>query len=82
MDHGQGLTANFITAMIVIGASLLGPPVSTTHVSCGALFGIGIKTKQANIKVILSILTAWVTTLPTGSLLAAMFYFFLKMLLA
>ena len=40
MNHGQGFTANLVTGVVVIGASRLGLPVSTTHVSCGAMFGI------------------------------------------
>src|SRR5439155_27039545 len=44
MNHGQGFTANLLTGIIVIGASRLGMPVSTTHVSCGALFGVGTVT--------------------------------------
>lgn len=39
MNHGQGFTANFITGLIVIGASRLGMPVSTTHVSAGLYLG-------------------------------------------
>jgi PiT family inorganic phosphate transporter len=47
-------------------------PVSTTHVSCGALFGIGILTRQAQTGTILRILTAWLTTLPVGAALGAL----------
>ena len=71
MNHGQGFIANLITSAIVIGASRFGMPVSTTHVSCGALFGIGTVTGQARARVVLTILTAWVTTLPTAALLSA-----------
>jgi len=42
MKHGQGFTANFITSLMVLGASRMGVPVSTKHVSCGSLFGRGI----------------------------------------
>jgi PiT family inorganic phosphate transporter len=49
-------------------------PVSTTHVSCGALFGIGTVTKQAHWGMIGTILMAWVTTLPLGAALAAVSY--------
>jgi PiT family inorganic phosphate transporter len=42
MNPGQGFTANLVTAALVIGDSRLGLPVSTTHVSVGALFGIGL----------------------------------------
>lgn len=74
MNHGQGLTANLVTGLTVIGASRLGLPVSTTHVSCGALFGIGASTGQAHWKMIGKILVAWLITLPVGLLLGAGFY--------
>jgi PiT family inorganic phosphate transporter len=71
MNPGQGFTANLVTALLVIGASRLGLPVSTTHVSCGSLFGIGVVNRQAQLRTILSILLAWVTTLPIAAALAA-----------
>ena len=57
--------------IIVIGASVLGLPVSTTHVSCGALFGIGTVTRQAHWKVMGTIVGAWVVTLPLAAALGA-----------
>jgi len=69
MNDGQAFTANLVTAVLVIFASRLGVPVSTTHVSCGSLFGIGVANKTAKWKVIGTILLAWVTTLPLGALL-------------
>jgi PiT family inorganic phosphate transporter len=74
MSPGQGLTANLVTALMVFGASRLGLPVSTTHVSVGALFGIGTVTGTARAKTIVSILLAWVTTLPLGAAVAALVY--------
>ncbi|HEO66332.1 MAG TPA: inorganic phosphate transporter [Spirochaetes bacterium] len=32
MNHGQGFTANLVTGILVIFASRIGVPVSTTHV--------------------------------------------------
>jgi len=72
MNPGQGFSANLVTAAVVIGASRFGMPVSTTHVSCGALFGIGMVNGTGQIKTILSILTAWITTLPVAGLLGLM----------
>jgi len=72
MNHGQGLTANLITSCLVIFASKLGVPVSTTHVSCGALFGIGAVNGRARWTMIGTILLAWITTLPVAAFLAAM----------
>jgi len=71
MNHGQGFVANLVTSAIVIGASRFGMPVSTTHVSCGALFGIGTVTRQGRLRMIAAILSAWVTTLPVAALLGA-----------
>lgn len=74
MNHGQGFTANLITAALVIGASRFGLPVSTTHVSCGSLFGIGAVTGEARWRTIAGILLAWVTTLPLAAVLGATGY--------
>ena len=71
MNHGQGFTANLLTAVIVVNASLLGMPVSTTHVSCGSIFGVGLLTQQADYSMIGKILASWVFTLPVGALLGA-----------
>jgi PiT family inorganic phosphate transporter len=69
MNDGQGFTANLVTAVLVIFASRLGVPVSTTHVSCGSLFGIGIASRAARWRMIGSILLAWVTTLPLAAVI-------------
>lgn len=71
MSPGQGLCANTVTAVLVIGASNIGLPVSTTHVSCGALFGIGATTRQARWATIGRVVLAWVITLPAAGALAA-----------
>lgn len=71
LDLGQGLTANLATSALVLFASRLGLPVSTTHVSCGALFGIGTVTGQADRRVIGSIVLSWVLTLPIAAALGA-----------
>jgi len=71
MNPGQGFSANLVTAFLVIIASRLGMPVSTTHVSVGALFGIGVLSDSANKRVIASIVSSWVGTLPLAAVLAA-----------
>ncbi|WP_411727174.1 anion permease [Methyloglobulus sp.] len=78
ISHGQGLSANLTTAVLVIFASKFGLPVSTTHVSVGALFGIGLTTKQANTRMIASILLSWLLTLPCAALCAAGAYALLR----
>lgn len=80
MDPDQGFLANLVTSFLVIFASKWGLPVSTTHVSCGALFGIGVASGQARWGFIRTILLAWLLTLPTAALLSATSYFVLKTL--
>ena len=45
---------------------------STTHVSTGALFGIGVVNGTASRRTIATILLAWATTLPLGAALGAL----------
>lgn len=73
LNPGQGLTANLITASLVLGASRLGVPVSTTHVSCGSIFGISAMNGKRNWSTIAGILVTWLTTLPLGLVLGAAF---------
>lgn len=74
MTHGQGCTANLVTSVLVALASHGGLPVSTTHVSCGALFGIGLVTRQARFGVIRTIVLSWGLTLPLAALLAGVLF--------
>ena len=77
MNVGQALTANIVTAVLVTVASRFGMPVSTTHISCGSLFGIGVVTRQAKGRTILTIVLAWVTTLPLAALMGGGCYYVL-----
>lgn len=77
MSHGQGFAANFVTGFMVIVASRLGVPVSTTHCSVGSLFGIGLITQKADKAVISKILFSWLLTLPVAALLSAIAYWML-----
>ena len=74
MNHGQGFTANLTTAILVVLASLFGLPVSTTHVSVGSLFGIGLTTGKANPPVMSAIVFSWLITLPCAAILGGTAY--------
>jgi PiT family inorganic phosphate transporter len=75
LNHGQGFSANIVTAFLVIIASRLGVPVSTTHVSVGSLFGIGAVTGKADTRVVRDILLSWVLTLPVAAFLSGVTFF-------
>ena len=76
MNHSQGFAANLTTALLVVLASLFGLPVSTTHVSVGSLFGIGLTTGKANPRVMSAIVCSWLITLPCAAILAGLSYWF------
>jgi len=78
LNHGQGFTANLVTGILVIFASKFGMPVSTTHVSVGSLFGIGLATRRINIRMVLGILLSWFITLPVASLFGGSAYWVLS----
>jgi PiT family inorganic phosphate transporter len=69
MNPGQGFTANLVTSGIVLFSSKLGLPVSTTHVACGSIFGLGAVNRTLQVKTLKKILLAWVVTLPLSALL-------------
>lgn len=78
LTHGQGFSANLITGFLVIVASKFGVPVSTTHVSVGAIVGIGAVSGHRDNKMIFNIMLSWLITLPIAMLLSASIYFILS----
>jgi PiT family inorganic phosphate transporter len=69
MNAGQATVASTVTAILVTAATFGGLPVSTTHVSCGALFGLGVSAGTARAKTIRTIVLAWIVTLPVALVL-------------
>lgn len=76
MEPLEGLAANLVTAGLVIFASRLALPVSTTHVSSGAIIGLGLHRDARRIqwKTVREMVLAWVITLPAAGLVAALAY--------
>ncbi len=75
MATPEAVGANLVAAALVTLASPLGLPISTTHVTSGGLFGIGLmRHNEADWCRVRDILLAWVATLPIGAALAVLFY--------
>ncbi|VTU02092.1 phosphate permease : Phosphate transporter OS=Planctomyces limnophilus (strain ATCC 43296 / DSM 3776 / IFAM 1008 / 290) GN=Plim_2816 PE=4 SV=1: PHO4 [Gemmataceae bacterium] len=74
MNAGEGFAASVVTAGLVTTASLHALPVSTTHVSVGALLGIGAAGGRVHWRKVGEVLLAWVSTVPCGAALAAAAY--------
>ena len=73
MNEGQALSANFISALLVIAASRFGLPASTTHVTVSAISGIGFSNGSADFSALKKIVASWLLTLPIAAVFAALF---------
>lgn len=71
-----GFAAETAGATTIIGASLFGIPVSTTHTITGAIVGVGATRRLSAVRwgVAANIIWAWVLTIPMSALIAALFY--------
>ncbi len=71
LDAEEGVTANLTSAVLILVASRFGMPVSTTHVTTGAIAGVGLSggTGAVSWRVVREIVLAWVITLPVCVLL-------------
>jgi PiT family inorganic phosphate transporter len=72
----HGFAAQTTTAAIVLAASLLGGPASTTQVATSAIFGVGAAERLTKVRWGLggSIVVAWFVTMPLAALVAAAVY--------
>ncbi|MGH9457973.1 MAG: inorganic phosphate transporter, partial [Thermoanaerobaculia bacterium] len=72
----DGLAANLVTSVLVGLASRFALPVSTTHVSSGAVIGAGVARGGRDVRwrTVREMLLAWIVTLPVAAGLAAAAY--------
>ncbi len=76
----HGFTAQAASASVILGASLLGGPVSTTHVVSSSILGVGSAERLSKVRwgVAGQIVAAWLFTIPMSALLAAGVYYVLR----
>lgn len=67
MHPSSGFAAELAAAGVVMTASVLGLPVSSTHILIGAVLGVGIVNRSANWKLMRPIALAWIITLPISA---------------
>ena len=67
----HGFAAETAGAATIIGASMVGIPVSTTHVICSSIMGVGTTMGASTVKwgVARSIMIAWLLTIPVSALI-------------
>jgi PiT family inorganic phosphate transporter len=78
MDPAQGFSAQASGAAVVLAASHLGYPLSTTHVISGGVMGAGAAKRLSAVRwgVAGNIALAWVLTLPAAAIIGGLVYGF------
>jgi PiT family inorganic phosphate transporter len=76
IDPVHGFSIETAAAATIIGSSLLGIPVSTTHVVSGSVMGSGATMGAATVRwgVARRIIWAWLVTIPASALIAGAVY--------
>ncbi|HEY4539180.1 MAG TPA: inorganic phosphate transporter [Faecalibacter sp.] len=77
----EGFTAQTASAITLFFTEHIKMPVSTTHVITGSIIGVGMVKRVSAVRwgVTVSLLWAWVLTIPISALIATGFYYFLTL---
>jgi len=80
----HGFATQISSATVIMGAAVLGGPVSTTQVVSSVIMGVGSAERVSKVRwnVAGEIMTAWLFTIPSTALLAALFKIALSNFLA
>ncbi len=72
----HSFTSQLASAIVILGASYLGGPVSTTHVVSSTIVGVGAAERKSQVRWhnLSDILVAWIITVPITAALAAALY--------
>lgn len=82
LDNIRGFTVEFSAATMILIASMLGLPVSTTHAAVGAYIGVGLARGLAalDLGVLWKIMLYWIITVPVSALTCAIIYSLLSLI--
>ncbi|MEN6544769.1 MAG: inorganic phosphate transporter [Armatimonadia bacterium] len=72
----HGFAAQMSAACVIVGATMLGAPISTTHVVSSSIMGVGSTRRLSSVRwnIAGQIVTAWLLTIPASALLAVVIY--------
>lgn len=77
----EGVTAETAGAITLYTAEHFGIPVSTTHTITGSIIGVGITKRVSAVRwgVTISLLWAWILTIPVSAVIAAIMYYIVSL---
>jgi len=81
LHPASGFSAELSAAAVVMLATVLGLPVSSTHILVGAVLGIGIVNRAANWRLMRPIFLAWIVTIPASAIMSVLAFFGLRTVL-
>ncbi|NLB88146.1 MAG: inorganic phosphate transporter [Syntrophomonadaceae bacterium] len=72
----NGFAADFTASLTIYSATLLGAPVSTTHVVSSSIMGVGAAKRLKGVRwnIARQIVIAWFVTIPSSALVAILIY--------
>jgi PiT family inorganic phosphate transporter len=78
----NGFAAESAAATVILTASWLGAPVSTTHVISASIMGVGASKRVSAVRwgVAGNILIAWILTIPVSAVVSALVYLGMRLL--
>ena len=76
LSQHQGFSASMGGSIMLVTASALGIPVSTTHTITGCIIGAGVARRASAVRwgVAGNVVAAWVITIPASAAVGALFY--------
>jgi PiT family inorganic phosphate transporter len=77
----HAVNAQLTSAVVIFGASMIGAPVSTTHVVSSSIMGIGASERPKAVRwgKAREIISTWLITIPGAALAAAMVYWLVRL---
>lgn len=76
-----GFSAELSSSFVILVATQMGLPISSTHVLIGAILGIGIYNKNANWALLKPIALAWIITVPVAMIGSGLCYVIISFIL-
>ena len=79
----HSFTSQLSSMIVILGASLVGGPVSTTHVVSSSIIGVGAAQRRSQVRwgVMSDIMIAWFLTVPASAGVAALLYYLVDYLI-
>jgi PiT family inorganic phosphate transporter len=78
----HAVNAQLTSAVVIFGASMIGAPVSTTHVVSSSIMGIGASERPKAVRwgKAREIISTWLITIPGAALAAAVVYWLVRLI--